>query len=365
MSGFGAEAKSPYRRLTLKTQKRLKNISFVAFILEALPGGKRRIGLKALLVFFLPSELALFVFFLSRQDRIAHGWVEILYVVLASLWFWLGPVLIWRYERVTLPTYWKCTRPLIPDRRAFFRYRARHKTALTRISLILLFSWSLAVCWAYFASFEFVRGFGFSTMLDPWWFLWMLGVAVWSFITGLGFSASIRTFFVCRDLARSDMSVDPWHEDGRGGLGYIGKLLAHTSLSLASGTLFLPILLTLFRSMRQAIETYSLALLIGIYALAILVSFLLPALIIHSRMVLEKEKVLGLLAAKRLSSLSALNGVDEQGEFYRQIILRKDIQAASSMHPWPFQQMNLVSLIGALVLPVLLFAIDKGIGKTP
>lgn len=80
---------------------------------------------------------------------------------------------------------------------------------------------------------------------------------------------------------------------------------------------------------------------------------------------LEKEKVLGLLAAKRLSSLSALNGVDEHGEFYRQIILRKDIQAASSMHPWPFQQMNLVSLIGALVLPVLLFAIDKGIGKTP
>lgn len=346
-----------------QARRKLRLASYVAIVLEILPWSKKRISLNAFLIFFLPSELLLLIFFCSNRQQITHGSLEISYVFLASLWFWIGPTLIWRYEGVILPRYWKCTRHVIPSRQAFFRYRARYRSELTRVNLWFLLLWTIGVSWTFFVSFDFIKGFGFSTMTDPWWLTWFLGVVLWGFISGLGFSACIRTFFICRDLAREDLIINPWHPDGRGGLGYVGKLLVHTTGSLASGAIFIPILFTLLRSMKDTSGTYSLAILIGFYAAAILLSFLIPAIIIHRRMETEKQKVLTALALKRSSSLDDVDTSEEMAQFFRQVIIRQDFRDANAMDAWPFQPGNLVPMFGSVILPILLFALDKLFGK--
>src|SRR5947209_4418448 len=57
-----------------------------------------------LLHFFLVG-IGLGLLFSLRHTSITHSWREIIALVVAAMWTWLGPVLIWYYERHTLPAF--------------------------------------------------------------------------------------------------------------------------------------------------------------------------------------------------------------------------------------------------------------------
>jgi hypothetical protein len=310
------------------------------------------------LAYGLPVFLILSGFLLSRKDIITHDLLTILLTYVAAIWAWLGPLFIWRYEHIITTEYWAMCRKIVTDKNELYKLRKSLKRSvlLERHGVILILLWCLLIIGTFFASYDFMKGFGITGNTDIWWYVQVFGIAIYAFFTGIGFLLIIRTFSLIKNFLPLDTSINPYHPDQRGGLGFFGRLLSETSLMFTSGTLYVPILMELYMDMYAEISIIVL-IIIGIYALMIALSFVVPTWFIHKKLVKEKFNRLRKLSI----TLEQLQGwLDEEGieRYWKFTACRDQYHDMSRIITWPFDTQNLITIIASVGLPIVLTALQ-------
>jgi hypothetical protein len=327
---------------------------FSSFHTAFFSSGKLR-HLKISSTWGFPIVLGFILLLWLRRDSITNDRIAISYVFLAATWSFIGPLFIWRYETKTVKEFWLSCRKIAVDRAEIRDARKLvHKTLLPRrFGIVFLITWSLLVCAAFNYSYPFVKGFGFFSRTDFWWLLGFFYVVVYSIFTGIGFLLVLQTLRLIRVLHSLRIVVDPYHPDGRGGLGFVGGLMTQTALMFASGALYIPILLRVHSSISQYASDL-VPLLVALYAVAIGLSFATPVWFVHRKLEKEKKEMLQAVATK----LSSHCQNSDLPMLVKYLWLRGNYADIKSMKTWPFDTENALTVISSIFLPILLTIID-------
>jgi hypothetical protein len=94
---------------------RLVRFTPATILIDLLPGNSRLVLLKTLVGFGIPTQALIPLGLIFRPDLIKHDLTTISFAYIASVWLWLGPLLVWRYERVTLKNFFVGCRYVVAD----------------------------------------------------------------------------------------------------------------------------------------------------------------------------------------------------------------------------------------------------------
>lgn len=299
-----------------------------------------------------------------KWDHIAGERWTIAYLWIAVLWGWVGPVLIWRYETITLEKARKAAAGIIPDADSISGLSAIVDANATggwkkRCIVLMWIAWMI---YAYVVlSFEFVAELGINGYGDVWWWLLLAGVIVYNYYGAIGWLLVWKSITVVRFVARQNTALNPYHEDGTGGFGFIGDLVTTTSLMFSTGVLFLPILLKIAFEKIEYFDIRILGTTIA-YAGAILLSFAYPVWVIHRKLVKEKARLArplrGTLSSWLLAELGSEDLIREIGYMKLSLALRDIVRT----NDWPFNLANVLKITVSAVSPVVYLLIRLRLG---
>lgn len=332
----------------------LRTYTPVTVFIRLALGHRRNTWALASCLYGIPVFLVLSGFLFARKAHISHDALTVALVFLAALWTWVGPVFIWRYEHITSVNFWAMCRKVVKDKKRLQELRNRMKRSVLfgGINPFLIAVWCILIIVTFISSYDFMIGFGVTGKQDVWWYVQVLGVSVYAFITGIGFLMVLRTFSLIRNFLPLNVIINPYHPDQRGGLGFFGRLLAETSFMFASGALFVPILMKLHVAM-YAEKSIIVLVIIGIYVLMIALSFMVPIWLIHKKLMKEKLNMLQNLSI----SLKQFQGwLNEEGveRYWKYRTYRDQYEDVSRIITWPFDTYNLTTAAFSVTLPVVL-----------
>jgi hypothetical protein len=320
----------------------------------------------------LPVLIVLIFLFLCRSTKFTHSPREIIALLLASLWAWVGPILIWDYERYVLPQFARDCKGVVADRqqRDLIMKAVYTNIYALRFSRYFIPIWILFVVAGFFAANQFVRGFGIMGYRDVFWWLFFLGVGFISFYTSLGFCLAHKTLYLTSLVARTKLDEDIYHPDGIFGLSFIGEFAFKTAAMFFSGWLFAPLILMSLdaHTVGQYLTSIQ-VLLLAIYFLSTIAYFFVPLYMIHSKIM--KEKVIRTRGLYHLVNVfSKTAEMDHAEETIRKFTFtKKIIDEVRSIPNWPLRlDTGLKFMLTSIFIPTLagaLSAILKANWGTP
>ena len=216
---------------------------------------------------------------------------------IAFLWIALAPFLIVSALR-SLDSSLSQLRLLFRDKRKWGRFY--------RAEMVRVLSWRylpLGLLWAFVGSLVvvqtvFVRA---PNVVCIW---AMLSTLLLFLVSSIGFYGVYVVVTLTKKVLAEDLIFDPYHPDGRGGFSALESLSILAAFHFSSGALVIPLAIEVMRNLGSAygalaIATYGL---IGLFALAIIVIFVFPTLLINSFVRRRREKAI-------LMSRSEISGI--------------------------------------------------------
>jgi uncharacterized Tic20 family protein len=266
-------------------------LSEVSKTIESLPCPDRTRWFWGGLLHCLPVAAGIVVLFSLRHSAVTHPLREVIALLLAAIWSWLGPVLIWYYERHTLPAFERQCRRIVAHPHDLETIHHAVYSNIFALNFARIFTpvWVLIVVFAFANVSDFVQGFGVFGWRDPFWWVLLVGVALIAYYTSVGFSLSYKAFQLTRMVAASKLDSRIFHPDGVFGLSFIGDFAFLTAAMFFSGWLFAPLLFFSAgpRSFIEYLTSTPVLLLVILFAFTIF-SFLMPIYTIHSKILREK-----------------------------------------------------------------------------
>lgn len=268
------------------------HLSEVSKTIESLPGAKRAKWFWGGLLHFFPVVLVLLLLFTLRTSEIRHSGKDIIALLLAATWAWLGPVLIWYYEKVTLPRFAKSCRAIIADTQDYRILRHALCGNIYDLNICKYFTpiWILAAVVAFISANDFIIGFGVSGYHDIFWWAIFLGVVLIAYYTSLGFCFSYKAYLLTRIVSRARLDRRIYHVDGVFGLSFIGDFAFTTAAMFLSGWVFAPLIF--FSVNQKSLWQYlysTPAMLLEVFFIFTVLSFVIPIYIIHYKILREKS----------------------------------------------------------------------------
>lgn len=268
------------------------HLSEVSKTIESLPGPKGTRWFWGGLLHFFPVLLVLILLFTFRASEIRHSGKDVVALLLAATWAWLGPVLIWYYEKVTLPRFAKSCRAIVADTQGYKTLRHTLCGNIYDLDFCKYFTpiWILAAAAAFISANDFVTGFGVSGYRDIFWWAIFLGVVLIAYYTSLGFCFSYKAFLLTRIISRARLDRHIYHVDGVFGLSFIGDFAFTTAAMFFSGWVFAP--LVFFSVNQKSLWQYfysTPAMLLEVFFIFTVLSFIVPIYVIHYKIIREKS----------------------------------------------------------------------------
>lgn len=229
------------------------------------------------------------VFFFLRVDQVTHGYGEIAALIVAMCWSFIGPALIWHYERYTIPLFaLQCKKVFMSDQQ-FLEMRKMAYSNLYALTLCRYITsvWIVSVIYAFYRSREFVLNFGISGANDPFLWIMLIGTVLFAYYTSIGFCFSYKAYKLTQLVSRADLDERIFHQDEVLGLSFVGEFAFKTAAMFFSGWLFAP--LVFLAGYRNAQTDYFVpALLLGIYLVFTVAAFFAPIYLVHQKILKEK-----------------------------------------------------------------------------
>lgn len=360
ISKIKTSVKSVFQRIMLFSRRH----SPPSVLIRILVGHSKNTATFTSLLFGLPVFIVISLFLVDRQSLVTHDSSTIGLVYLAATWAWIGPLFIWRYEHVTTTRYWAMCRNIVRTNGDLYRTRNDvnknvHSSLYGRVFLI---AWCLLVVMVFVYSYDFMKGFGVTSKSDVWWYIQVIGVAFYAYLTGIGFLFVARTFLFIGKFLPLDTKIDTYNPDQRGGLGFFGKLLSETSLMFASGALYIPILMKLHMD-QFASHSSVILIIIGLYSIIIALSFVVPIWLIHKKLLMEKLRRMTELS-NSIVAIKSSTKVWNVAPYNEYRILRDEYTDISKIVTWPFDLSNSVTVFSSIALPVILTVLQIAIQNT-
>ncbi|MGO9744031.1 MAG: hypothetical protein ACLPN5_21430 [Roseiarcus sp.] len=292
-----------------------------------------------------------------RAPRTTDPVVNFAALGIAASWSFVGPALIWYYERYVLPSFNLHCRQLFSSNED---YRVIRKMVYTNVyddasHVIVKYVWIILVVsaffWCHFNGY-FLK-FGLRGIFDPFWWLILIGTLRFSAATAIGFCYALKSIVLARIVARSRIRRDLYTSDGMFGLSFIGDLAIKTNLFFLSGVLFFPLIVVTARRQGDS-DYFPIAALVGTYIVFLATIFVMQVYSVHERLKSEKDRFLTLYA--KLMSEAGQSVAEQWSEadvakfgHYRTVM--SDIQTITT---WPLRIESRVRLGGrSIVVPVI------------
>jgi hypothetical protein len=288
----------------------------------------------------LPVVLVLAFVFLFRSPEITHSKKEIITLFLAATWVWIGPVLIWYYERYVLPQFARDCKKIIVDP---INYEAVRRAAYEnvyklRFSRYFIPIWVAIVALTFYSAENYLRGFGLRDHNDVLWWIILFGVALIAGYSSLGFCLAYKALCLTQLVARARLDRNIYHADGILGLSFIGEFSFKTSAMFFSGWLFAPLLIlsTKSNTLWGYLTSVQISL-IATYFLFTVIYFLAPIYLIHYKIL--KEKALRAdtyyQSLNNLLAKSVAGQTDEESKRFK--FLKRIIEEVRAIPNWPLR----------------------------
>lgn len=238
---------------------------------------------------------------------LAIGWVPIALTVLAidiseatplfivvhslsALMVVFGPFDVWYYDERLLPGFFdRASEIAAPGQEELLtRMAAKYDEGFATYWWIVTLPWTALVLLVFFVSDAYLASQGITDPVAYWSYFGFF--AYWGLFSGLGFHGGVTTVLAIREFAeRVDLSIDPLHPDGLGGLSQIGQFAIRTALILSTGGLALPLSFQIAAEIGLSEPVY---LGVGLYLILIAGIFFYPTYKVNKRAQALRESTL-------------------------------------------------------------------------
>jgi hypothetical protein len=330
----------------------------VSKTIDSIPAIKQKKWFWGGMLHLFPVAFVLILLFLLRSAEIKHTKREVFALLLASLWAWLGPVLIWYYERFTVPYFVRKCKRIITDIGQYniIRDKAYSNIMSLKFTRVFVPVWIVLVSIAFIRASAFISGYGIRGINDYFWWIIFLGVALMAYYTSLGFCFTYKTILLTMLVGKSKLDSNIYHQDGVFGLSFIGDFAFKTAMMFFSGWLFAPLMILSGSSYGSSIDDLrSMRLLLLImYTVYTIASFMIPIYIIHDKSLREKSNRASsyLLLANRLAKALEVRLSEPQLKKFE--FCKRMIEDIRLMPSWPLRlDTGLKFMITSIVVPIL------------
>ena len=163
--------------------------------------------------------------------------------------------------------------------------------------------------------------------------------------------------FFSYEICKKDIDINPFHPDGFGGLGGLGKLPLKTASFASSASLYIPYAINRSRAFgAETVVGATMILFVLVVSFVILLTFLIPLFPVH-RLAREAKYDLLLKVGNRLRArLDAFEKADLRMEKDMELMVASyNYTAIKDMKVWPFNTRTLFEITSYIILPVALF----------
>jgi hypothetical protein len=323
--------------------------------LVELPGSKLPLStVPAALLTLGPIPLVLTVLFFRLADGGADPYI-VFVQFLAAFIAVVGPVFIWHYDENVFPTFIEEVSDVVADHETLIRTVDRYESFFAERYWPLTVVWTALIVAALVANLGFFEGIGVTGPFDPAFLTYLAFAVWWSIITGIGLHGALTTILCVRSVGDLELTIDPLHHDGLGGLSTVGYFSIRATLMNSIGSFALPLAFAIAAAGSYQTVVY---LAVGTYIGFILASFVYPTLYVNRR---AQEVRDGVLKRKRrqIQELREGASVDSAGgelaELETQLkirTLRDDFHEYRSVNLYPLSISILTRLASSILLPI-------------
>lgn len=292
---------------------------------------------------------------------------------LAALMVVFGPFDVWYYDERLLPGFFdRASEIAAPGQGDLLReLAAKYEDGFARYWWVVTVPWTALVLVVFFASDAYLVRQGVTGPVAYWSYFGFF--AYWGLFSGLGFHGGVTTVLAIREFAeRVELSIDPLHPDGLGGLSRIGHFAIRTTLILSTGALALPLSFQLAAEIGLSEPVY---LGVGLYVALIAGIFLYPTYRVNKRAQALRESILDEYRTRIREMESRLDDqmeeVESDAALRENQSLQMEIQRVRrefgdyrSVQLYPLSVGILIQLLSSLLLPVLFILFETLLARS-
>lgn len=300
----------------------------------------------------VPLVLSLVLFALTWTETTPRYVASHLLVIAMGL---IGPGVIWYWEREIFTGFVEDVSQITADTDALERLAGEYSELLRRrfwvfsLFLVALFVGVVITNMAYY------RTIGVAGIEDPaFWVLILVGVT-WGGVVGIGFHMAIVAVLFIRAVGQLELTIDPLHPDGLGGLSAIGSFAIWTTMFISIGSLAFPYAFLLTAEGSAPVLIYGG---VGVYIAVIGTSFLYPTIYVNRRAQAVRERELERMRS-RIRDLEAQardpaehGSTDEVTKRLEIQRLREEFNDYATVSLYPLSVGIITRLLSSILLPI-------------
>jgi hypothetical protein len=267
----------------------------------------------------------------------------------------VGPALIWHYDERVFPRFIAEVEEVVSDTDILVKTISRYERMFAEKYWVTTSVWTVFVVAVFLSNFSFLENLGVTGLLDPALFVYLLFALWWGILTGIGFHGAIVAVLCVRAVGNLEISIDPLHPDGLGGLSSIGYFSIRATVMISVGSFALPLGFAIASEGNLQLLVY-----VGVacYIGAILASFAYPTLSVNRR---AQEVRAEILDEKRAqireleSQMSVASTEGEISEVETQLkiqTIREDFRRYEAVNLYPLSVSILTRLASSILLPI-------------
>ncbi|WP_193174895.1 hypothetical protein [Oricola nitratireducens] len=238
------------------------------------------------------ASIALGALYAYRGDQFQHGLSEMSWLLVAHLWAYIGPPLIWYHEKYSQSDFYDRASRIIEseDRKALIK-----RILFSNLNAHGWISWPrrlwvLASMFAFLYYHEFYEKLGIAGVRDIWFWLIALGVFLLANYTSIGIGRVLTALWAVWEVDISEPTPRRLHHDHHLGYSFVTDFTAKTCALFSTGALFFPLIYRLSAGASPAGSALP-DVMIGTVVLLIGCSLMLPVLWTRSRISKEKTSL--------------------------------------------------------------------------
>lgn len=275
----------------------------------------------------------------------------------------LGAALIRNYDKELFPSFIEEVSSIVVNEAELFEVANRHKRFFVEKYWLASATWTILIVAAVLANIEYFQAFGITSYQNVYFVIYLLFVAWFGIITGIGLHMVVTTIRCIREVGDLELEIDPLHPDQLGGLSNIGTFAIRTTMMNSIGALALPLAFTLAGSGGYESVIYAV---VVIYMGAILFSFLYPTIYVNRRAEDIREAELE-ERRERIHEIrgnaveQAETGDNEQISIEKQLriqTLKEEFNEYQSVRLYPFTISIVTQLASSVLLPIIFMLLE-------
>lgn len=293
------------------------------------------------------------LFFLLADGRSSPYvlFIHLLTAVIPSV----APLLVWHYDENVFPTFIQEVSDVVQDHQSLIETVDRYEQFFVDRYWVITVPWTVLIIGVAVANIGFFRNLGVTGVGDPAFLVYMVFALWFSIITGIGLHGALTTILCVRAVGDLELTIDPLHHDGLGGLSTIGYFSIRATLMNSIGSFALPLAFSIAAEGNYQELVY---LAVAGYIGFILLSFVYPTLYVNRRAQAVRESVLK-TKRRQIQELRRQATVDSTGgelsELETQLkiqTLRDDFNEYQSINLYPLSISILTRLASSILLPI-------------